>query len=124
MAVIRKDKYLKDIATRIGRGSMFFEMEDRPSVMMGGREVFVGSIGYDNLCGEMTYTVSNSRGDVLPTAHGVRRLVELDVRTLSQLSGLVGEYQRLRQSRTQNLVNLETRMRSLEPKRPGRGLTL
>ena len=123
MAIIKKDKYLKDIAQRIGRGSMFFEAEDRPSLMMGGRQVFVSSVGFDLLSGEMTYSVSNSKGEVLPSAKGVRRLGELDVKSLSELGRVVGPYAELRKERTRNLVNLESRMYQSSPKRSVKGVS-
>ena len=113
MAIIRKDKYLKDIANRIGRGSMFFEADDRPALLMGGHQVYVSSVGYDMLSGEMTYAVSNLKGEVLPSARGIRRLGEL-----------VSRYSDLRRERTRNLVNVETRMRQITPlKRPVKGVS-
>ena len=116
MAIIKKEKFLKDIAMRIGRGTMHFEAEDRPEVMMGGRQVFVSAVGYDFLLGEMAYSVSNGRGDILPSAHGVRKLGDLDVKTLSAVQSTVNEYARLRQERTRNLVNIESRVRQAAPR--------
>lgn len=124
MAIIRKEKYMKDIAIRIGRGSMFFEAEDRPSLMMGGRQVFVSSVGFDLLSGEMTYQVSNSKGEILPSAKGVRPLAELDVKSLSGIDKVVGEYADLRRSRTRNLINVESRLRLSSKNRPAKSLTI
>ena len=123
MAIIKKDKYLKDIAQRIGRGSVFFEAEDRPSLMMGGRQVFVSSVGFDLLSGEMTYSVSNSTGEILPSARGVRRLGELDIKSLNEVSRVVATYADLRMERTRNLVNLENRVRQVSPKRGLKGVS-
>ena len=123
MAIIKKDKYLKDIAQRIGRGSVFFEAEDRPSLMMGGRQVFVSSVGFDLLSGEMTYSVSNSTGEILPSTRGVRRLGELDIKSLNELSRVVAAYADLRMERTRNLVNLENRVRQVSPKRGLKGVS-
>lgn len=123
MAIIKKDKFLKDIATRVGRGSMFFEMEDRPSLMMGGRQVYVSSVGYDNLSGEMAFSVSNSKGEVLSSAKGIRRLADMDAKSLSAVSAVVSEYADLRAQRTRNLVNLETRMQQVAVRRHAKGIT-
>lgn len=123
MAIINKNKYLKDIATRIGRGSVFFEVEDRPSLMMGGRQVYVSSVGYDTLLGEMAYTVSNERGDILTSSKGIRPVKELDIKSLVSVSHVVAEYSALRQERTRNLVNMEARMRQVSPKRPVKGVS-
>ena len=124
MAIIRKDKYLKDIANRVGRGSMFFEADDRPALLMGGHQVYVSSVGFDTLSGEMTYAVSNLKGEVLPSARGSRRLGELDIRSLASVSEVVSRYSDLRRERTRNLVNVETRMRQITPsKRPVKGVS-
>lgn len=123
MAFINKDKYLKDIATRVGRGSMFFEAEDRPSLMMGGRQVYVSSVGFDTLSGEMTYTVSNQRGEILPSAKGIRPVRELDIKSLASVDRMVVQYSDLRRERTRNLVNMEARMRQVSPKRPVKGVS-
>lgn len=124
MAIINKEKYLKNIAFRLGRGSVFFEAEDRPSLMMGGRQVFVSSVGYDFLSGEMTYSVSNQKGEILPSAKGVRRLVELDVKSLSGIDKVVGYYSELRRNRSRNLVNVETRLRQSARTRSPKGMAL
>lgn len=124
MAIVKKEKYLKDIAQRIGRGSMFFEAEDRPMFMMGGRQVFVSSVGYDNLSGEMAYIVSNQEGRVLPSAKGVRCLAELDITSLVKVQDVVKTYDGLRKERTRNLVNMETRMRLVSvARRPAKGIS-
>ena len=112
MAIINKDKYLKDIASRVKRGAMYFEAEDRPGLDMGGRQVFVSSVAFDLDRGELTYQVSNVRGDVLPSVHGVRNLRELDIKTLSTISGVVRTYQGMQLSRERNLVNIESRVRA------------
>ena len=124
MAIIKKDKFLKDIATRIGRGQMYFEMEDRPSLMMGGRQVYVSSVGYDNLSGEMAFSVSNSKGEILSSARGIRRLADMDAKSLSTVCDVVNEYASLRAERTRNLVNMETRMRQVTGRRPVKGVTI
>ena len=124
MAIIKKDKYLKDIATRSGRSAMYFEAEDRPSLMMGGRQVYVSSVSFDQLSGEMIYTVSNMKGETLPSARGIRRLGELDVKSLSDVGRVVGRYTEMRQARTRNLVNVETRMRQMAGKRPVKGIVI
>lgn len=121
MAIIKKEKYLKDIAMRIGRNSMFFEAEDRPSLMMGGRQVFVSSVGYDLLSGEMTYTVSNKAGSTLLSEKGVRKLAELDIKTLSGLDEVVKRYEELRKSRTRNINNVSSRLLQTVGKRPFKG---
>ena len=123
MAIIKKDKYLKDIATRIGRGSVYFEEEDRPMLLMGGRQVYVASVGYDFLLGEMAYTVSNDRGDILPSAHGARRLAELDFKTLSKIGETVNEYSALRRERSRNMANIQARVGRLSENRR-KGVTL
>ena len=92
--------------------------------MMGGRQVFVSSVGFDLLSGEMTYQVSNSKGEILPSAKGVRPLAELDVKSLSGIDKVVGEYADLRRSRTRNLINVESRLRMSSKNRPAKSLTI
>ena len=116
MAIVKKEKFLKDIAMQLGRRTVHFEEEDRPSLMMGGRRVYVAAVGYDFLLGGMAYSVSNARGDILPSSHGVRQLGELDVKSLLAVKMAVDEYSRLRRERTRNLVNIESRMRQTSKK--------
>ena len=112
MAIINKDKYLKDIASRVQRGAMYFEAEDRPVLDMGGRRVYVSSVAFDLERGELTYEVSNAKGDVLPSVHGVRSLRALDIKSLSAVGSVVKAYQQMQIDRERNLVNIESRVRS------------
>lgn len=123
MAIVKKEKFLKDIAMRLGRGSMHFEEEDRPVVMMGGRQVFVAAVGFDNLLGGMAYSVANANGEILPSAHGVRKLSDLDVKTLAAVGSVVVEYARMRQERSRNVTNIQSRLHETS-RRSGKGLSL
>ena len=89
MAIINKDKYLKEIASLVHKGEMVFEAVDRPSLEMGGRQVYVGSVAFDLDLGELTYSVQNRAGDTLASAHGVRRLSGLDGKSLAAVTGIV-----------------------------------
>ena len=109
MAIINKDRYLKDIAAAVRRGALYFESQDRPALEMGGRQVFISSVSYDMDSGTLSYAVSNARGDVLPSAHGVRPLSNLDARSLLEVSKTVGRYAALRQRRDENLIQLASR---------------
>lgn len=123
MAIINKDKYLKDIASLVHKGVMDFELNDRPALEMGGRRVYVGGVAFDYDLGELTYTVQGREGALLPTEHGVRRLSQLDVRSLAAVSDTVRRYAGLRRERERNLVNVESRLRQLSgPKGPGMSL--
>lgn len=113
MAIINKDKYLKDIAASVQRGAMYFEQKDRPGIEMGGRQVFVSSVFLSHDRGELAYTVANSQGDVLPSAHGMRPLRELDVRTLSAVGKVVSNYRRLRLERENSMHRITSQVLSL-----------
>lgn len=116
MAVINKDKYLKDIAAAVQRGVMYFDEGDRPRMEMGGHVVFISSVSYDMDSGELAYTVSNAKGDILPSSHGVRKASQLDVKMLSVLANTAGQYRALRQRREQNISRVVSRVASLSGK--------
>lgn len=117
MAIINKDKYLKDIAAKIQRSSMYFEMEDRPSIEMGGRQVFISCVSLDLENEQLTYTVCNSRGVELPSAHGLRPLRELDVRSLSAVTDKVDKYYHMRLDREKNLSRVSSQVTTLSRNR-------
>lgn len=121
MAIINKDKYLKDIGALVKKGVMYFEADDRPQLEMGGRKVFVSSVSYDMERGDLTYAVSNQKGDILPSAHGVRPLAGLDARTLSAIGKKVHEYAELRSQRERNLINVESRLQTVARRRTALG---
>lgn len=121
MAISVKDKYLRSIAALIKKGSMHFEKEDRPSVMMGGRQVFVESVSYDLAAGALTYDVCNAEGVTLSSQHGIRPLDKLDSLTLKSVEEKVRMYDGFRQQRSANLVNIESRARGeLQQRKPSR----
>lgn len=122
MAIINKDKYLMEIASLVRKGSYEFEPGDRPAVRMGGRDVFISSVGFDMERGELTYTVSNEAGEILPSAHGERPLSVLDARTLGTVGGTVRRYAELRRERERNQVNIEARLDAV--RRSGRHMGL
>ena len=111
MAVINKEKYLREIASFVQKGALEFENGDRPVVEMDGMKVYISRVGFDFDRGEITYDVSDAAGKILPAAHGERPLAALDVRTLASVSGTVKEYAALRSSRERNLVNVESRLK-------------
>lgn len=123
MAIINKDKYLKDIAARVQRGAMDFEEGDRPELDMGGRKVYVKGVHFDLDRGMLAYTVCNSKGDVLPSVHGMRSLSELDIKSLSAVSKEVIKYHDLQLQRERNLNVINNRLRS-SAKRPQVGINL
>lgn len=111
MAVINKEKYLREIASFVQKGALEFENGDRPVVEMDGMKVYISRVGFDFDRGEITYDVSDAAGKILPSVHGERPLAALDVRTLASVSGTVKEYAALRSSRERNLVNVESRLK-------------
>ena len=113
MAIVKKEKYLKDIAALVHKGVMDFEGDDRPSLEMGGRKVYVSSVGFSYDLGELTYKVSTREGTELASAHGLRPLSGLDQKTLSAVSDAVRRYAVLRRERERNLVNVESRLRAV-----------
>lgn len=115
MAVINKDKYLKDIASHVPKRGLYFEGDDRPAVMMRGRQVYISSVAFDPELEQLTYTVANKRGDVFTSEHGERRLSALDVRTLSSVSDTVRRYALLRGQRERNELNIASRLRMAAP---------
>lgn len=112
MAVqINKHKYLREIASLVQKGAFHFDSEDRPAVSMGGRQVFIKSVGYDMDGGGVTFTVAGPDGRDIPSAHGMRPVSNLDGATLKVLGATVRRYADLRVQREQNLVNVESRVR-------------
>ena len=107
MAVIDKNKYLRQIAELVGKGAVCFDLGDRPALEMGGHTVFVRSVSFDTERGEFTYAVSNVNGEILPSAHGVRPLSGLDIGTLNGIADVV---RRIRGRRLQ--VSVDRRLES------------
>lgn len=118
MAIINKEKYLKDIARMVKRGAMYFEAEDRPQIEMGGRQVYIGSVSFDYDRGEMAYKVYNRVGNEIPSAHGVRPLQELDLRTLSSVKEVVANYHRMALERERNISKIFSQVGSLRRRGP------
>ena len=112
MAIVRKEKYLKDIASLVKKGALYFEGDDRPVVSMGGRQVFVSSVAYDMESGEMTYRVSDEAGREYASGHGVRPLSNLDIKTLVNVAESARKYAALHRERERNIVNIEARVRN------------
>lgn len=123
MAIINKDRYLKDIAAAVRRGVMDFELQDRPVLEMGGYKVFVSSVSYDMDHGELTFSVSNSKGETLASSHGVRPLSKLDAKSLSEVASVVRRYESLRRKRSENLMQIASRSTFLSRKQ-NNGLSL
>jgi len=119
MAVIKKDKYLKDIASHLHKGALYFEAKDRPAVQMGrgsdGKPltVYVSSVSFDQESGQLTYKVADAQGAELPSAHGLRPLVGLDVNTLSRVSDTARKYAELRSLRERNMVTINARLKAV-----------
>lgn len=111
MAVLNKEKYLKDIASLVRKGAVYFDEADRPEIDMGGRKVFVSGVSYDQDSGEMAFVVSNSSGVELPSAKGPRALSSLDQRTLVAVRDRVREYAGYKRGRGLDLVNIEAARR-------------
>lgn len=122
MAIINKEKHLREIASLVQKGTFEFEPEDRPAIRMGGREVFISSVGYDFDAECLTFNVSNAAGDILPSAYSVRPLAALDVKTLSAVGGKVRQYSSLRVERERNQVNIESRLSTMRRNRSALGL--
>ena len=114
MAIVNKDKYLKDIGALVKKGVMYFEAEDRPQL-----KVFVSSVSFDMDRGDLTYTVTNQKGEILSSAHGVRPLSGLDIQTLASVGKVVRNYAELKSQRERNLVNVESRLQTVARRRSG-----
>lgn len=110
MAIIKKDKHLKDIASRVQCGSMYFEEEDRPRFEMGGRSVQLSRVYFDRDSARLCYELCDAKGQVLLSDHGARALRELDVRTLSKVADAVRSAHALGLKREKNLVNVRARL--------------
>lgn len=116
MALINKDRYLKDVASRVQRGAMYFEQGDRIAIEMGGRKVFVNSVFMSHDRGELAYTVANAAGEVLPSVHGMRPLRDLDVRTLSAVTKVVNKYAAMRLEREKNISRIASQVNATRRK--------
>ena len=113
MAITNREKYLKGIASLVHKGALHIEAEDRPVVMMGGRKVYISSVAFDTERDDLTYTVSNAKGEVIPSAHGERLLSGLDIGTLSGVEGAVRRYAAFLRDREHNLINVESRLKTV-----------
>lgn len=87
------------IAAKVGKGALHFDLSDRPSVMMGGRNLAISSVAFDPLEGVLTYDVADKSGKVLSSSFGVRRLEHLDGSLLENVAKAVEKYAALRNSR-------------------------
>ena len=123
MAILNKEKYLKDIAALVQKNAMDFEAKDRPSLMMDGTKVWIGSVAYDHDSGQFSYTVQDEAGREYASAHGMRPLSGLDVKTLRTVSEVVTRYAGLRRERGRNLVNIDARLGAVNRSR-GAGVKL
>lgn len=110
MAIIKKDKHLKDIASRVQCGSMYFEAEDRPRFEMGGRSVQLSRVYFDRDNAHLAYELCDANGRLLLSDHGSRPLRELDVKTLSKVADAVRNAHALGLKREKNLVNVRARL--------------
>lgn len=110
MAVINKEKHLREIASLVRKGSFHFEPDDRPAVVMGGREVFVASVAFDPELECLTYTVRDAAGTRLASRLGERRLDALDTGTLAAVCVRAREYAALRSGRENDIVNIRSRL--------------
>ena len=110
MAVIRKERYLREIASCVRKGSLRFDEVDRPVLQVGGRDCYLSGLSYDVLSGEIVYTLSDKAGNVLPSAHGVRPVEGLPAGVLSDLAVKAGRYSRLRADKERNIANIRSRV--------------
>ena len=109
MAILQKDRFIRDIAGAVGRGAMHFEKEDSPAVMIGGRQYFISSVFFDSYESKLAYELSDSRGAVIPSAFGLRPLSDLPSNLLKETRDVVQEYAAYRRNRVKNIVNLVNR---------------
>ena len=103
MRILNKESVLMGIAAKVGKGALYFDLSDRPSVMMGGRNLGISSVAFDPLEGVLTYDVSDKSGKVLSSSFGVRRLEHLDDSFLNAVSKVVDKYAALRNGRGRGL---------------------
>lgn len=113
MAVTNREKYLKGIASRVRKGALHFEGEDRPRVMMGGHEVFISSVSYDTERCDLVYEVSSKAGKPIASQNGERLLSGLPLDTLAAVDAAVTRYASLRRERERNIVNVESRLKAV-----------
>ena len=109
MAILQKDRFIRDIAGAIGREAMHFEKEDSPAVMIGGRQYFISSVFFDSYESKLAYELSDARGVVIPSAFGLRPLSDLPSNLLKETRDVVQEYAAYRRNRVKNIVNLVNR---------------
>ena len=122
MAIINKDRYLRDIARHIGKGEMSFEQESRVGIEVGGTKAFVKGVAFDAERGEITYELCDDAGKVYTSSRGPRPLSGLGVRDLSKVSRVVTEAARIRSQRMANIVNIRSRLSAVRGKGAGIGL--
>lgn len=120
MAIIDKEKYLKDIASLVRRDAILFEANDRPAILIGGKQAYVGSVFFDMDHGVMAYTLCDAAGRELTSARGMRPLSQLDIKTLSEVDVTVKEYASMRIMRERNLEMIKARVHAVDRKKPGR----
>lgn len=123
MPVVNKEKYLREIASLVRKGSLEFAPERRPSLEMGGRTVYVKGVSFDIERGELGYEICSEKGDVLSSVNGFRPLARLDQRSLLSVRDASREAFGARVQRGRNLSNIESRVRAAALRRSG-GLNL
>ena len=74
---------------------------------------FRWGVAFDMDLGELTYSVSDSKGEELLSRHGVRPLAQLDVNTLGKVEQSARKYAALRMERQRNIINVESRLSAL-----------
>lgn len=122
MAIINKDRYLRDIARHIGKGEMSFDLENRVGIEVGATKAFVKGVAFDAERGELTYELCDAEGKVYTSSRGARPLSGLGVKDLSKVSAVVTEAARIRSQRMANIVNIRSRLGAVRGKGAGIGL--
>lgn len=114
MALSVKNEVLRDIAMMVRKGSIQFNMNDRPMLDLTridkktGRKIeyCVGSISYDPDYGGLQYTLYTSNGLYVPKVDGPRPLDTLYEKELVAIREKVGKYFDMSICRESNLATV------------------
>lgn len=90
--VINKNQVIFDVCSLVGKGCHVFDSSSRPQYKRTSPDApscRIGSVGYDPDCGSVCYTLVDSRGRVIPSEAGLRRLTTLDGESLTALASQI-----------------------------------
>lgn len=114
MAISIKDSVIREITTMVRKGTIQFDMNDRPVLDLNrtdrntGKKISycVGSIGRDEETSGLSYTLYTTDGTFVPSAKGPRSIESLYNRELVAVRDCVSKYFDMSINRSKNLRDI------------------